>query len=771
MICPQHINKPILLICLAPHTCQCSRKLCIECLPEHGVDVKYIVSNEKFQEMLRDKLKKFQDQETQTVGKQKQQFKNLHSKIKRRMKKNLMDFSVQLEQIYFAIDMQNQLFLNLILERDNLSESSQTDLEQLVSILEGTPLENWKKAKNSYLMKLQNVKKWWKLENNVWMKKQKKYQKEIDSLIKSVNQKEVYEEKKEFYDALASLKDIDVNIFNIIIEKALNAKISDILVFLSNEQNQQILEWQPDKQRDINLGRNNINKIISAIRNIQVHEFNQNDYSTEIHFITKKNLIQKISQDQIIIEFLKFLVHLTAIDNSFIQCGSNSLHILVDMKVNLTQQCFSNIRIKNTSLIGANLVRCNFNGSEFENVDISGMNLNGAQLLNCKWKNLRIQESNQLDSHSDQVISACFSPDGTTLASSSEDYSICLWNVQTGQLKFQLDRHTSAVLSLCYSPDGTTIAFGSADNFICLKDAKTGQQRFQLDGHTSAVLSLCFSPDNATLASGSKDKSILLWDVKTGQQRAKLNGHSDSVLSVCFSSDGTKLASGSEDKSVRLWDVKTGQQKAKLNGHKDYVLSVHFSPDDTALASGSWDSSIFIWDVETGKPKAKFIGHDQYIQSICFSPNGATLASGSSDKSIYLWDVKTGQVKAKLDGHTSTVYSVCFSPDGTRLASCSGDNSIRLWDVQASEELVSYKSYKDILAQFKTPQFQINLLLEAFTFITILLISKTPIFQAQGALVFKGEFTNQKGVNLISFLKSKSSIILENQFHLNSKQS
>ncbi|CAD8179805.1 unnamed protein product [Paramecium pentaurelia] len=769
MICPQHINKPILMICLAPHTCQCSRKLCIECITEHGVDVKYLVSNERFQEMLKEKLQKFQDQETQTIGKQKQKLKNLHSKIKRSMKEHLMDFSASLKKIYQAIDSQNQLFLNLIHECDNLSESSQTDLEQLVSILEGTPLENWNKAKNSYLIKLENVKQWWKLENNVWMKKQKKYQKEIDSLIKSVNQKEVYEQKKEFYDALASLKDIDVKIFNIIIEKALNAKISDILVFLSNEQNQKLLEWQPDKQRDINLGRNNINKIINAIRNIKEHEFNQNNYSTEIHFITKKNLIQKISQDQIIIEFLKFLVHLTAIDNQFIQCGSNSLHILVDMKVDLTQQCFSNIRIKNTSLIGANLVRCNFNGSEFDNVDISGMNLNGAQLLNCKWKNLRIQESHDLDSHSNQVLSACFSPDGTTLASSSEDFSICLWNVQTGQLKFQLDGHTSAVLSLCYSPDGTTIAFGSADNFICLKDAKTGQQKFHLDGHASAVISLCFSPDNATLASGSIDKSIRLWDVKTGQQRAQLIGHSNSVLSVCFSPDNATLASGSEDQSIRLWDVKTGRQRKKLNGHSNSVLSVCFSPDNATLASCSWDS-IFIWSFETGKSQTQFNGHSKDIQSICFSPNGATLASGSSDKSIFLWDVKTGQVKAKLVGHTSTVYSVCFSPDGTRLASCSEDKSIRLWDVQASEEILSYKSYKDILAQFKTPQFQINPLLEAYTFITILLISKSPIFQAQGALVYKGEFTNQKGVNLISFLKSKRSFILENQFDLNSKQ-
>ena len=57
-------------------------------------------------------------------------------------------------------------------------------------------------------------------------------------------------------------------------------------------------------------------------------------------------------------------------------------------------QSFEEIKIRDTSLIGANFVRSNLSGSEFENVDISGMNLNGASLFNCKWSNLRINEQN-----------------------------------------------------------------------------------------------------------------------------------------------------------------------------------------------------------------------------------------------------------------------------------------------------------------------------------------------------------------------------------------
>ncbi|CAD8084770.1 unnamed protein product [Paramecium primaurelia] len=105
----------------------------------------------------------------------------------------------------------------------------------------------------------------------------------------------------------------------------------------------------------------------------------------------------------------------------------------------MRNQSFENIRMKNTSLIGGNFVRCDLNGSEFENVDISGVNFNGAQMFSCKWKNIKVHELNKLDGHSGCINSICFSPDGNILASGSDDNSIRLWDVKTGQQKAKLN--------------------------------------------------------------------------------------------------------------------------------------------------------------------------------------------------------------------------------------------------------------------------------------------------------------------------------------------
>ncbi|CAD8093303.1 unnamed protein product [Paramecium primaurelia] len=489
-----------------------------------------------------------------------------------------------------------------------------------------------------------------------------------------------FQAKESLTDIFDQIKDVDQQIFGVILEILRKEKVQDLIGFLSDFGNQRLLESSiqqqgeklklRDKQQKWSVGRKDLEQISNVLRKLKDHEFNYKDFSSEENEESTLSLINTIKDNSKIIDLLQFLVHLTSIDESIIQGGSNSLHLLVQMKVDLSEINFNNIKIQNTSLVGGNFVRCNFSGSQFNNINISGINLNGAQLFDCIWKDLRIHELHKFNGHTGAVQSVCFSPDGNKLASGSDDSSIRIWDVKTGQ-------------------------------------------QSQLDGHDYCINSVCFSPDGNTLASGSADWFVFLWDSKTRKIKAKLNGHTGSVQSVCFSPDGNTLVSGSIDNSIRLWDVGTGLQKVQLDGHDDAVTS------------------------------------------ICFSPDGNILASSSYDLSIRLWDVKTGQQKAKLDGHTSTVYSVCFSPDGKTLASGSNDKSIRLWDVQEENQISSTdKQQKDILAELKTPLFFNNLLQESKN-ITILRISKTPLFQAQGALIMKGDFIDYQGYDLRQLLKSK----------------
>jgi WD40 repeat protein len=336
--------------------------------------------------------------------------------------------------------------------------------------------------------------------------------------------------------------------------------------------------------------------------------------------------------------------------------------------------------------------------------------------------------------HTSGVSSVAFSPDGKTLASGSDDSTIILWDVGTGQALGQpLTGHTSSVNSLAFSPDGKTLASGSGDNAIILWDMGTRQTLGQpLTGHTNGVNSLAFSPDGKTLASGGCGKlgplsflcqegEIRLWDMATHQALGQpLTGHASLVDSVAFNPDGKTLASGScgkldsiglscQEGEIRLWDVGTRQMVGQpLTGHTSSVSSVAFSPDGKTLASGGCSKlgsigfpcqqgEVILWDISSMLNTSlathqafsqSLTGHTGGVSSFAFSPDGRTLASGSWDNTIILWDVGTHQaISQPLTGHTSGVSSVAFSPDGQTLASGSGDKTIILWNVTTLQVL------------------------------------------------------------------------------------
>ena len=293
--------------------------------------------------------------------------------------------------------------------------------------------------------------------------------------------------------------------------------------------------------------------------------------------------------------------------------------------------------------------------------------------------------------NTDYVYSVAFSPDGTTIASGSRDYTIRLWDVATGSLRNTLRRdpiEIHPVYSVVFSPDGSMIASGNGDYTVHLWNVATGSLRNTLAGHTSNIYSVAFSPDGNTLASGSQDETVRLWDVATATLRNILMGHTDIVFSVAFSPDGTTLASGSnwQDPNVRLWDANTGSLKNTLE-HTNGINSVVFSPDSSTLASAE-SFEVRLWDANTGSLK-NTLKHTANALSVAFSPDGMTIASGNGDE-VRLWDAHTGTLRNTLTGHTDTVRSVAFSPDGSTLASGSGDGTVRLWQLTPTSATITF---------------------------------------------------------------------------------
>ena len=334
------------------------------------------------------------------------------------------------------------------------------------------------------------------------------------------------------------------------------------------------------------------------------------------------------------------------------------------------------------------------------------------------------------------INAVAISPTGDILASASDDKTIKLWHLETGEEITTFIGHSNFVKSIAFSPDGEILASGSDDKTIKLWHIGTGKEICTLNGHSHTVKSVAFHPHNQILASGSWDKTIKLWNINTKELICTLTGHQLQVNSVAFSPNGKLLASASFDRTVRLWNCENltppppslqgkGENRdvsSSLEGKGEnenfspplageglgerfpqlcYILTNHswpvfavtFSPDSQILATGRDDKTIKLWDTNTGEEIRTLSGHSWSIVTIAFSEmddpifkekgigkkQAQILVSGSWDKTIKVWRVSTGEEIVTLTEHSDSVTSIAISPYGKILATASKDKTIKLW--------------------------------------------------------------------------------------------
>jgi WD40 repeat protein len=299
-----------------------------------------------------------------------------------------------------------------------------------------------------------------------------------------------------------------------------------------------------------------------------------------------------------------------------------------------------------------------------------------------------------LSGHTDSVIAVRWSPDGTKVATASNDRTARIWSTITGASLLTLSGHNDVITSIDWHPDGSKIATSSNDKTVRIWSTLTGKLLHTLSGHAYAVHTVRWSPDGTMLATTSLDNTARIWSSATGANLSILQGHTDDVLALDWSPDGTKIVTAGEDNTIRIWSVTNGTNLQIVTGHTTYVTAVEWSPDGSKIASASIDKTAQIWSATTGTSLHTLSGHTDYVNAVHWSADGTKLVTASKDKTARIWSGINGSSIVTLYGHTGNIPNAAWSPDGSKIVTASADSTVRIWSATSGVNTILLSEHK-----------------------------------------------------------------------------
>ena len=128
-----------------------------------------------------------------------------------------------------------------------------------------------------------------------------------------------------------------------------------------------------------------------------------------------------------------------------------------------------------------------------------------------------------------------------------------LWDFSSRQMINSFCDHDQAVNSIKFHPDGTCVASGSQDKSIKIWDIRSQRLIQHYDAHSANVNEIDFHPNGRYLLSSSNDSTLKIWDLRQGHILYTLYGHEGASTSASFSPCGDYFTTGGSDSVVMVW--------------------------------------------------------------------------------------------------------------------------------------------------------------------------------------------------------------------------
>ena len=278
--------------------------------------------------------------------------------------------------------------------------------------------------------------------------------------------------------------------------------------------------------------------------------------------------------------------------------------------------------------------------------------------------------------HTGKITSISFSCDGNKMAVASHDKDVSIWSCFDQQLlKVLSSCHKDWVTACCFSDTSPDILItGSTDFTLKVWDTNTGKDKSTFKGHTSAINSVTVS--QGCVVSGAFDGSVKVWTHK-GVEITTMFCHKQRV-NTCLLHVPT--AAKASDVMASWADIEEESNEPKSKMKLDEIL----------VLTGSDDGTVGVWKPFLPNEILSLIGHSDQVLSVSTTLNNQ-LISSSTDGTVRVWgpalpSAPLGHLTLNTStrGHTGPVTSLsasCVGQDVVLVVSGGRDGHLKVWEM------------------------------------------------------------------------------------------
>jgi len=301
---------------------------------------------------------------------------------------------------------------------------------------------------------------------------------------------------------------------------------------------------------------------------------------------------------------------------------------------------------------------------------------------------------------------ASFSPDGTMVATSTDNGVVTVFDADTGSVVAHSDRMRSDYSALFFWAGD-----GAAQRLLISGDGRSPEVWTPRSSGPPITLGNemdfwfwqgAIREDGSTVSAVGVNKDtfrrmILVWDARTGEELARTPvDFADAYQPTFVSKDSNRLAfvaknEDDDDYSARLWDpaqpnesIKNGEYHSRFDNMMPVSIDAPRQPGRTGsgLLAFIADSEIDLLDSETLDVAAVIPQQESAMSWVEFNADGSLIATGLDNGVVTVWDSRNSNPLpvARLAGHDARVTAIDFSEsDPGVLLSSSADGTVRTW--------------------------------------------------------------------------------------------